>query len=152
MGTTSFSHQRRLPTTHAHRGMQQHTATHSGVNTGIPSYASTNLVAPVWSRASQSMPSYTPVLQGNNALEERRAHTRRSIPPTARSATVRATQRRISSLRALTARRELILTAVLEFLAIFRFSLESHFLLFPIFLRRRKAPAPLIRDQGFYMI
>ena len=108
MGTTSFSHQRRFPTTHAHRGIQQHTATHSGVNTCIPSYASTNLVAPVWSRASQSMPSYTPVLQGNNALEERRAHTRRSIPPTARSATVRATQRRISSLRALTARRELI--------------------------------------------
>ena len=108
MGTTSFSHQRRLPTTHAHRGIQQHTATHSGVNTCIPSYASTNLVAPVWSRASQNMPSYTPVLQGNNALEERRAHTRRSIPPTARSATVRATQRRISSLRALTARRELI--------------------------------------------
>ena len=108
MGKTSFRHQRRLPTTHAHRGTQEHTATHSGVNTCIPRYASTNLVAPVWSRASQNMPSYTPVLQGNNALEERRAHTRRSIPPTARSATVRATQRRISCLRALTARRELI--------------------------------------------
>ena len=108
MGTTSFTHQRRFPTTHAHRGIQQHTATHSRVNTRIPSYASTKLVAPVWSRASQNMPSYTPVWQGNNALEERRAHTRRSIPPTARSATVRATQRRISCLRALTARRELI--------------------------------------------
>ena len=106
-----LSHQGSLPTLHAQRSTQQHTVRHSRVNTSIPSNASTNWVAPVWSRASwpvQKLPTYTPALQGKNALKERRTHTRRSIPPTARSATVRATQRRVSSLRAFTARRELI--------------------------------------------
>ena len=114
METRSFTRQRLLPSSHTERSIQQHIVSHfqgkhSHSKLRVDELGSASLVP----CQSETAHLHTAEL-GKHALEERLPHTRRSISPTARSATVRATRRWTSRLRALTARRERIFVKYLQ--------------------------------------
>ena len=112
METRSFTRQRLLPSSHTERSIQQHIVSqfqgkHSHSKLRVDELGSASLV-PCQSATAHLHPAEP----GKHALEERLPHTRRSISPTARSATSRATRRWTSRLRAQTARRERIFALI----------------------------------------